>query len=145
VTTYRGNELRLVRTPQPLLASQDNRVMSRHNESRGMIPWITIAAFGTTSLVAGIITLLRPATTLSTLQLPASAIGAVYGNGLAALAMGIYYNLMAYQNNRAFFIATVPMRMLTTMVFWSLGGPWRAPAAWEGLGAFATGLALILE
>lgn len=58
--------------------------------------------------------------------------------------MGLYYTLAAYQNNTTFFKLTVPMRLLTTIVFWTQGGPWRMPAAWEGLGAISTGLALSL-
>ncbi|KAK0717806.1 hypothetical protein B0T26DRAFT_710896 [Lasiosphaeria miniovina] len=50
--------------------------------------------------------------------------------------MGIYYTLGACQNNRAFFLATVPMRLLTTAVFW--GQNWRAAALWEGIGALLT-------
>ena len=35
--------------------------------------------------------------------------------------MALYYSLAAYQENRTFFIATVPMRLLTAIVF--LGVP----------------------
>jgi hypothetical protein len=59
--------------------------------------------------------------------------------------MGLYYLLAAYQENSIFFIATVPMRLVTTAVFASLSGPWRVPAAWEGLGAFVTLAAVVWE
>ncbi|CAN8096210.1 unnamed protein product [Discula destructiva] len=61
-------------------------------------------------------------------------------NSLAAIAMGIYYPLAAFQENQAFFIATVPMRSLSATVFWL--PDWRAAAIWEGAGAALTGLAL---
>lgn len=54
--------------------------------------------------------------------------------------MGLYYTLAAYQENTAFFCLTVPMRLLTTLVFWSQG--WTMPALWEGGGAILTGAAL---
>jgi hypothetical protein len=59
--------------------------------------------------------------------------------------MGLYYLLAAYQGNRAFFIATIPMRLLTTTVFASLGGPWRLPAVWEGIGALITLTTVVWE
>jgi len=54
--------------------------------------------------------------------------------------MGIYYTLAAYQENQTFFIATVPMRSLTALVFWRQA--WIAPAVWEGGGAVLTAVAL---
>ncbi|KAK3361275.1 hypothetical protein B0T24DRAFT_642878 [Lasiosphaeria ovina] len=103
----------------------------------------TILLFGITSFAAGATSLIWPAPTLAALDLPTSALPAARGNSLAAIAMGIYYTLGAYQNNRAFFLATVPMRLLTTAVFW--GQNWRAAALWEGIGALLTGLALGYE
>ncbi|OCK77740.1 hypothetical protein K432DRAFT_384426 [Lepidopterella palustris CBS 459.81] len=104
---------------------------------------LTVYAFGATSFLFGIINLLSPSTTLSTLNLPAAALPAANGNALAAIAMGIYYTLAAWQENRAFFTLTVPMRLLTTAVFWWQGGAWRVPAVWEGIGAVSTGCALV--
>lgn len=101
----------------------------------------TIHLFGFSSLLAGIATLYDPAQSLEMLNLPYDAIPAVRGNALAAIAMGIYYSLAGYQDNIAFFYATVPMRGLTTVVFWMQG--WYVPAIWEGVGALATGLALL--
>lgn len=90
----------------------------------------TIYAFGLTAFGAGVYNL--------TLVQPTSA--EMKANSLAAIAMGIYYPLAAYQENRAFFIATVPMRSLSATVFWTQG--WREAAIWEGTGAMLTGLAL---
>jgi hypothetical protein len=72
----------------------------------------------------------------------ADCLPAAAGNSLAAVAMGIYYTLAAYQENRKFFIATVPMRCLTAVVFWRQA--WIAPAVWEGTGAVLTAVALWL-
>lgn len=80
---------------------------------------------------------------LAPLHLDRSAIPAVRANGLAAIAMSIYYTLAAYQKNRLFFAASVPMRLLTTVVF--LGQGWTAPALWEGFGAVVTAFALLWE
>jgi hypothetical protein len=66
------------------------------------------------------------------------------GNSLAAIAMGIYYTLAAYQENRTFFYLTVPMRLLTSLVFWRQGGEWKIAGAWEGGGALITAGALMV-
>lgn len=105
----------------------------------------TILAFGITSFLSGAYSLLFPSRFLSTFSLPASALPAARGNALAAIAMGIYYTLASVQENRAFFAATVPMRLLTATVFWMQGGGWRVPGLWEGIGAGLTGLTLLLE
>lgn len=105
----------------------------------------TILAFGATSLLSGAYSLLFPDALLSTFSLPASALPAARGNALAAIAMGIYYTLASVQENRAFFAATVPMRLLTATVFWMQGGGWRVPSLWEGIGAGLTGVTLLLE
>lgn len=68
----------------------------------------------------------------------------VKGNSLAAIAMGIYYMLAASQENRLFFLLTVPMRMLTSIVFWNQGGSWKMAGVWEGGGAALTAFALYL-
>jgi hypothetical protein len=109
----------------------------------------TILLFGTSSLFAGASTLLLPhvalGNTLTAFALPLEALPAVYGNGLAATAMGVYYTLAAYQENKAFFLATVPLRLLTCVAFWNLGDGWRRVASWEGIAAVATGAALAWE
>ncbi|QDS76460.1 hypothetical protein FKW77_004777 [Venturia effusa] len=103
---------------------------------------LTIAMFGLSCLLVGISTLITPSKIIADFLLPADALPTVYGNGLAATGMGLYYLLAAYQENRAFFVATVPMRLLTTTIFSILGGPWTLPAIWEGAGALTTLVAL---
>lgn len=103
----------------------------------------TVLGFGITSFFTGVYTLLFPSAISSTLSLPESAVPSVRGNGLAAIAMGIYYTLASVQENRTFFKATVPMRLLTTTVFWMQG--WKAASLWEGIGAGLTGLTLLIE
>jgi hypothetical protein len=102
----------------------------------------TIYLFGASSLLAGLTCLAAPALVEPSAATHPETLPFIRANGLAATAMGIYYPLAAYQNNAAFFAATVPMRLLTTAVFWAQG--WPGAAAWEGLGAVATALALSL-
>ena len=102
----------------------------------------TVYAFGTTALVAGINNLLSPQSTLQSFQLPLAALPAVNGNSLAAIAVGSLYILSAYQENRAFFLMSIPTRTLTGTVFWYAGGLWRVAGVWEGGGALITALAL---
>lgn len=104
----------------------------------------TIYAFGLTSFLFGAVTLLDPIKGAERLDLDPSAQPVVKASSLAAIAMGIYYILAAYQENHAFFWLTVPMRTLTTTVFLRQGGGWTGPGIWEGLGATATALALIV-
>lgn len=94
---------------------------------------LTIYLFGATAFGAGVHTLLFSGPTTPEMK----------ANSLAAIAMGIYYPLAAYQENRAFFIATVPMRSLSATVFWQQG--WVEAAVWEGAGAALTGLALMWQ
>ncbi|KAK2789419.1 hypothetical protein FQN51_002701 [Onygenales sp. PD_10] len=109
---------------------------------------ITIYTFGLSSLILGIHNLLHPATILASLHLPPTVLPSSNANSLAAIAMGLYYTLAAYQRNKSFYALTVPMRLLTTTVFWNQapvgveGDGWRAAALWEGGGAVVTGLAL---
>lgn len=105
----------------------------------------TMLAFGVSAFITGAHTLIRPHSFLSSFSLPVSAVPSVYGNALAAIAMGIYYTLSALQENRAFFVASVPMRLLTAGVFGFQGGPFIAISLWEGAGALATGCALLLD
>lgn len=101
---------------------------------------ITILAFGITAFLSGVLTLLIPETATSQLQIPLDCVPPLRGNGLSAIAMGIYYTLAALQNNRAFFKLTIPMRLLTTFIFWRQG--WTLPSIWEGASAFLTALTL---
>ena len=106
---------------------------------------LTIYFFGVTSLIAGLNNLLWPDNALAGLDLPAAARPASNGMALAAIAMGLYYPLAAWQENKPFFILTVPMRMLSSTVFWTYSGLWRVASAWEGVGAILTGAALIWD
>lgn len=103
---------------------------------------ISIYIFGLTCLVAGVFALWDPPSGAAQLGFSSICIPVARGNALAAIGMGIYYTLAAFQENRTFFFLTVPMRLLTTMVFWTQG--WNAPAIWEGGGALLTLSALIL-
>lgn len=106
---------------------------------------LTIYVFGVSSFLIGAYNLLNPQTALAALGLPAAAMPASKGNSLAALAMGMYYCLAARRHDRAFFVLTVPMRLLTASVFWNYGDNWTKAALWEGGGAVLTALALTLE
>jgi hypothetical protein len=107
----------------------------------------SIYLFGITAFAAGLVNLLYPQHALASLALPNTkdVQPASDAMALAAIGMGIYYSLAAYQENRSFFTLTVPMRLLTTMVFWGHGGPWRTPASWARSGAVLTGIALVYE
>ncbi|KAI1817970.1 hypothetical protein GGS20DRAFT_530403 [Poronia punctata] len=102
---------------------------------------VTIYIFGITALLAGAASLVDPASASSQLGFPLACTPVARGNALAAIAMGLYYNLAAYQENATFFALTVPMRLLTTTVFFTQG--WTTPAVWEGAGAVLTGMALL--
>lgn len=106
---------------------------------------ITIYLFGITSFFAGINILLSPESALDSFNLSPDALPPMLGNGLAATAMGLYYCLAAWQENRIFFTLTVPMRTLTATLFWKVGGSWQLAAYWEGAGAFLTLVALISQ
>ncbi|UQC87768.1 uncharacterized protein CLUP02_13287 [Colletotrichum lupini] len=101
---------------------------------------LTIFVFGLSSFAAGVHSLLRPHDSLKALDLPAAALPAANGNALAAIAMGIYYTLAAAQDNRAFFLATIPMRLTSAFVFWRQD--WGIVSGWEGGSAALTLLAL---
>ncbi|KAK9775909.1 putative EamA domain-containing protein [Seiridium cardinale] len=104
---------------------------------------ISIYVFGLTAFGAGVFTLLDPASAAAAHGFPSVCMPVARGNSLAAIAMGIYYTLAGYQENTTFFMLTVPMRLLTTAVFWNQG--WTAPAVWEGSGALLTLGALMLR
>lgn len=127
---------------------------------------LTIYAFGFSAFIFGTLHLVSPTSATHALKLPDTCIPAINGectlykssnfysqfkltlprgNALAAMAMGIYYSLAAYQENRAFFYLTVPMRLLTSVVFWGQRGGWRMASVWEGGCAIVTALALKLE
>jgi hypothetical protein len=89
-----------------------------------------------------VLALLDPASAAAAQGFPSICIPVARGNSLAAIAIGIYYTLAGYQENTTFFLMTVPMRLLTTVVFWNQG--WKAPALWEGIGSLWTLGALAL-
>ncbi|KAI1166978.1 hypothetical protein F5B18DRAFT_603228 [Nemania serpens] len=103
---------------------------------------LTIYLFGVTAFLAGVASLIDPSSVASQLNFPLVCTPVGRGNSLAAIAMGVYYTLAAYQENTMFFIAAVPMRLLSTVVFFRQG--WSVPAVWEGTGALITGIALVL-
>lgn len=102
---------------------------------------VTILLFGITSLGAGLQGLLFSSSSPSVSNNGEQQ--AMAANYLAATAMGLYYPLLAVQENRPFFLATVPMRSLSAVVFWRQ--QWTAAAAWEGAGALLTAAALLWE
>ncbi|KAI8945013.1 hypothetical protein F4801DRAFT_152483 [Xylaria longipes] len=104
---------------------------------------LTIYLFGVTAFLAGVSSLIDPSSSASQLNFPLACTPVARGNGLAAIAMGLYYTLAAYQENTTFFVATVPMRLLTTAVFFAQG--WSVPAVWEGAGALITGISLLIR
>lgn len=106
---------------------------------------LSIYLFGATALIAGINNLLSPESAAAALDLPPTALSASNGMSLAAIGMGIYYSLAAYQENRMFFLFTIPMRSLSATVFWFQGGAWRVPSIWEGGGALLTLACLIWD
>jgi hypothetical protein len=92
---------------------------------------ITPYVFG--AFLAGISGLLDPSSSASKLSFAEICIPVGKGRFLAAVGMGIYYALGAYQENAAFFKLTVPMRFVTATVVLDQG--WNAPAVWERAGA----------
>ncbi|GGW46938.1 uncharacterized membrane protein HdeD (DUF308 family) [Streptomyces albaduncus] len=119
----------------------------------------TMAVFGVLAAALGTVGLVSPAAQLSMLGLATPGergsgdhtSAFVTASSMAAVNMGVYYVLAALADWRAFFRWTVPFRLLTCTVFTVavIGG--RAPEAfigvgvWEGLGAVATGVALLHE
>ncbi|KAI0204866.1 hypothetical protein F4808DRAFT_474172 [Astrocystis sublimbata] len=104
---------------------------------------LTIYVFGVTAFLAGVSSLIDPSSSAAQLNFPLVCTPVARGNALAAIAMGLYYTLAAYQENTMFFAATVPMRLLTTTVFFAQD--WTLPAIWEGAGAVLTGIALLIR
>jgi hypothetical protein len=109
--------------------------------------------FALTCWVVGTYNLARPQAALVSFGLPAVALPSVNGTSLAAIAMGIYYHLAGFQENRSFFIATVPMRLLTASVFCLAPGAesdetrsvFRIAGFWEGGFAMVTAAALAFD
>jgi hypothetical protein len=106
---------------------------------------LTLYAFGISAVLLGLATLYDSQANADFMALPAGSLPSVRASALATTAIGTYYMLLAYQNNRLFAVASVPVRCLTTYGFISEGGNWRLVGAWEGAGAAATACALAWE
>ena len=104
----------------------------------------TIYLFGISAFAAGCYNLYYTEQAMSSFDISSACLTPMQGNALAAMAMGIYYSLAAWQENRTFFMLTVPMRFFTAYVFWDAGGQWRVAGIWEGLGAALTAGALLI-
>lgn len=115
----------------------------------------TIAVFGALALGNGILGLAVPGALVGPLGFATPLDGAaatfLAASSMASLNMGVYYLLAAAKDWKPFFLFTVPFRALTVTVFTLLVlvGPapagFLAVAVWEGLGALATGAALLWE
>ncbi|WP_329106197.1 hypothetical protein OG792_00300 [Micromonospora sp. NBC_01699] len=121
----------------------------------------TIAVFGVLALVLGLVGLIRPEALLRLLgfeviEAADRASGDytrtyIAASSMAAVNMGVYYLVAAHTEWRAFFRFTVIFRLVTFSVFTTLVVSGSAPgkffgvAAWEGLGAVATGVGLWLD
>lgn len=125
---------------------------------RSISGW-TIAVFGLLAVVMGVLGLLSANTLLTMLGFEVATERAsgdytrtfMAASSMAALNMGVYYLLAAATEWRPFFLFTVIFRLVTFTVFTLLVVTDVAPdrffgvAAWEGLGAVATGVALWFE
>lgn len=121
----------------------------------------TIFIFGVLAFLLGIASIIAPNFILQQLGFevidqasrPSFDYTLVYllAAGMASLNMGAYYILAALNNMKRFYSWTVPFRTLTFIVFTigTLAGiaPSRffLVAAWELVGALATGIALFVE
>jgi hypothetical protein len=121
----------------------------------------TMFIFGVLALLLGLVGLIRPELTLGMLNLdvpdrPARASGDytlmfVTASSMASFNMGVYYVLASLSNWKRFYWWTVPFRVVTFVVFVLAVVNEVAPvgfigvAAWELIGALATGAALLRE
>ncbi|MFY1696532.1 MULTISPECIES: hypothetical protein [unclassified Solwaraspora] len=127
---------------------------------RSVAGW-TIAVFGAMALLLGAVGLVQPDVLLVMLGFDvvpaADRVAGDYtrtfmaASSMASFNMGVYYLLAAVTDWRPFFLFTVVFRLVTTVVFGVLVAAEVAPlrfvgvAAWEGLGAVVTGVALYVE
>jgi hypothetical protein len=109
----------------------------------------SIAIFGALALLLGVASLIEPEVMLRSAGAPTTHPELfVRISAMAATNMGVYYLLAAAAETRAFFVWTVPFRVLTASVFTSMVVAGIAPtgmlgvAAWEFAGAVATAIAL---
>lgn len=121
----------------------------------------TMLVFGALALLLGAIGILSPETLLVILNfgvIPAAerasgdyTLTFLTASSMASFNMGAYYILASLTNWKPFYAWTVPFRCVTVMVFVLAVVVGRAPvgflgvAAWEGVGALATGIALWRE
>ncbi|WP_372349094.1 hypothetical protein [Streptomyces sp. KL116D] len=118
----------------------------------------TMAIFGVLAIVMGVVGLTTPETLLKSLGFEVLGAGSradgdytttfVTASSMASFNMGVYYLVAVHHEWRAFYRFTTVFRLVTFVVFSSLVVAGQAPgrffgvAAWEGLGAAATGAAL---
>lgn len=127
---------------------------------RSIAGW-TMAVFGVLAIVMGATGLIRPESMLSSLGfevVPEAGRAAgdytlvfITASSMASFNMGIYYLVSVWTEWRAFYLFTVVFRLVTFTVFTALVLTGEAPdrffgvAAWEGIGALATGIGLWLD
>lgn len=116
---------------------------------------LVMLLFGISAFAIGVFGLLATDTMLTTFG--ATTIdGTLRAFGLLASAaatnVGAYYVLAAFTNLKTFYWWTVPFRLFVTVLFiggaalgGQIPGTFLGIAIWEGLGALATGAALIYE
>ncbi|NMO49821.1 hypothetical protein HH310_01220 [Actinoplanes sp. TBRC 11911] len=125
---------------------------------RTTVGW-SMVVFGVIAVVLGVVGVVRPEALLALLGfevVPAHARASgdytrvfLTASSMASLNMGVYYLVAAATEWRPFFRFTVGFRLLTFTVFTTLVLLGDAPARffgvalWEGVGAAATGLALL--
>lgn len=121
----------------------------------------TMVVFGVSAAALGVVGLVVPEVTLTLLNFPVLDRSArvpgdfsltfLTASSMAAVNMGVYYVLAARAGFTAFFRWTVPFRVLTFTMFCLAVVRGFAPAgfvgvaAWELVGAIATGMALARE
>jgi hypothetical protein len=118
-----------------------------------------MAVFGVLAIVLGVVGLVSPDTLLKLLGFEVLGDRAagdytktfMAASSMASLNMGVYYLVAVATEWRPFYLFTVIFRLVTFTVFTILVVTDAAPArffgvaAWEGLGAVATGVALWFE
>ncbi|GAA1879729.1 hypothetical protein GCM10009687_54920 [Asanoa iriomotensis] len=118
-----------------------------------------MAVFGVLAIIMGVVGLLSPDTLLKSLGF--EVLGSrppgdytktfMAASSMASFNMGVYYLVAVATEWRPFYLFTVVFRLVTCTVFTGLVVTEAAPArffgvaAWEGLGAVATGVALWFE
>ncbi|SDZ66461.1 hypothetical protein SAMN05421684_8197 [Asanoa ishikariensis] len=119
----------------------------------------TMAVFGVLAIIMGVVGLVSPDTLLKSLgfEVLGSRPSGDYtktfmaASSMASFNMGVYYLVAVATEWRPFYLFTVWFRLVTFTVFTILVLTDAAPArffgvaAWEGLGAIATGVALWFE